>query len=339
MIAILILLRSLLGSLFKSRARITAENILLRHQLNIARRRGPKRARLSNWDRWGLVWVYRIVPDALNAVSLVRPETVIRWHRQGFRAFWRWKSRPRGGRPRIPQELRDLVREMSRAKSPLGCAADPWRVAQARLEVAESTVAKYMVRSGRGRSQTWKTFLHNHAAGRAAMDFLIVPTVGFKLLFVLVILRHQRRRLISLSVTANPTAAWVWHQLIEATPWSHKPHHLLRDRDAVYGRDFRQRAQRVGIDAIATPIHAPKANAVAERVIGTLRRECLDHIIIVDENHLRSVLAEYVGYYNRDRPHRTLGLQTPEPRLRPVTGPIHSRPALNGLHHIYERAA
>jgi transposase InsO family protein len=141
------------------------------------------------------------------------------------------------------------------------------------------------------------------------------------------------------NVTANPTAAWVWRQLIEATPWGRKPRHLLRDRDTVYGRDFRQRAERIGIDAILTPVRSPRANAVAERVIGTLRRECLDHLIILNEQHLASVLGEYVRFYNEDRPHRTLGLHTPDARPRPVTGPIRSRPVLNGLHHAYERTA
>jgi len=135
------------------------------------------------------------------------------------------------------------------------------------------------------------------------------------------------------------TAAWVWRQITEATPWSQKPRHLLRDRDVVYGRDFRQRARRIGIDAIATPIRSPRANASAERVIGTLRRECLDHLIVLDEQHLMAVLREFVAYYNQERPHRTLGLQTPELSLRPVTGPIQSHPVLNGLHHVYTRAA
>jgi transposase InsO family protein len=166
-----------------------------------------------------------------------------------------------------------------------------------------------------------------------------VPTLTFKTLYVLVFIEHGRRALVHVNVTANPTAAWVWRQLIEATPWGHKPRHLLRDRDAVYGRDFRQRARRVGIDSIATPIRTPRANAVIERVIGTLRRECLDHIVALDERDLTSVLAEFVRYYNQDRPHRTLALQTPEVRPRPVTGAVRSRPILNGLHHAYERAA
>ena len=156
---------------------------------------------------------------------------------------------------------------------------------------------------------------------------------------MLVFIAHGRRELVHANVTANPTAAWVWRQLMEATPWGHKPRHMLRDRDAVYGRDFRKRAGHIFIDAVATPIHAPKTNAIAERVIRTLRRQCLDHVIVLDERHLRSVLTEFVRYYNQERPHRTLGLQTPQLKVRPTTGVVRSRPVLNGLHHVYERAA
>jgi Integrase core domain len=147
------------------------------------------------------------------------------------------------------------------------------------------------------------------------------------------------RELVHVNVTATPTAAWVWRQLIEATPWGQKPRHLLRDHDAVYGREFRKHARRIGIDAITTPIRAPQANAIAERVIGTLRRECLDHVIVFDEQHLRSVLTEFVRYYNDERPHRTLRMATPQLKVRPTTGSIRSHPVLNGLHHVYERAA
>ena len=186
---------------------------------------------------------------------------------------------------------------------------------------------------------TWRTFLANHAHHLWAADLFTVPTLTFKTLYVLVFIAHGRRELVHVNVTANPTATWVWRQIIEATPWSNKPRHLLRDRDAVYGHDFRQRARRIGIDSSATPVRSPRANAVAERVIGTLRRECLDHMIVLDEHHLLSVLREFVAYYNSDRPHRTLGLQTPELRPRRTTGPIGSRPVLNGLHHVYERVA
>jgi len=166
-----------------------------------------------------------------------------------------------------------------------------------------------------------------------------VPTLTFKTLYVLVFIDHRRRELVHVNVTANPTAAWVWRQVIEATSWGRTPRHLLRDWDTVYGHDFRQRARRIGIDAVATPVRSPRANAIAERMIGTLRRECLDHLIILDEQHLRSVLSEFVGYYNTERPHRALRLETPEPALRVVKGPVRSRPVLGGLHHVYQRAA
>jgi len=180
----------------------------------------------------------------------------------------------------------------------------------------------------------WRTFLANHAHHLWAADLLTVQTLTFKTLYVLVFIAHGRRELMHVNVTANPTAAWVWRQVIEATPWGRKPRHLLRDRDAVYGRDFRARAERIGMDAIATPVRAPRANAVAERVIGTLRRECLDHLIILNEAHLQSVLREFVGYYDAERPHRTLRLETPEPTLRPIEGRVQCRPVLGGLHHV-----
>ncbi len=216
----------------------------------------------------------------------------------------------------------------------------PWRTSDCRIADSNRSIRRYRWRGpARPPSQTWRTFLANHAHHLWAADLLTVPTLTFKTLYVLIFIAHGRRELVHVNVTAHPTAAWVWRQVIEATPWGRKPRHLLRDRDAVYGRDFRARAERIGSDAIATPVRAPKANAVAERVIGTLRRECLDHVIVVDEQHLQSVLGEFVQYYNQERPHRTLHLLTPEERPRPIAGPTRSRPVLNGLHHVYERAA
>ena len=173
------------------------------------RRRLPSNPKLVVADRLLFVWLDRLFPSALNAVTIIRPETIVRWHRTGFRLYWRWKSRSRGGRPRMPGEIRCLIREMSLANRLWGAPRIHGELLKLGIEVAQSTVGKYMARGGRGRSQTWKTFLHNHSTGIGAMDFLIVPTVGFKLLFVLVILRHERRQLISLSVTANPTAEWI----------------------------------------------------------------------------------------------------------------------------------
>jgi hypothetical protein len=209
MIAFLILLIHVVISPFKTKARLEAEIIMLRHQLNVLRRRVPPKPRLAVADRLVFVWLYRLFPSVLNAIVIVQPETIVRWHRAGFRHYWRWKSRARGGRPKVPMEIQRLIREMSLANRLWGAPRIHGELLKLGIEVAQSTVAKYMARSGRGRSQTWKTFLHNHAAGIGAMDFLIVPTVGFRLLFVLVILRHERRRLISLNVTAHPTAEWI----------------------------------------------------------------------------------------------------------------------------------
>jgi transposase InsO family protein len=208
------------------------------------------------------------------------------------------------------------------------------------LVVSKRSIQRYRRRGpAHPSNQTWRTFLTNHRHHLRAADLLTVQTLTFKTLSVLAFIAHDRRELVHVNVTANPTAAWVWRQLIEATPWGNKPRHLLHDHDAVYGRDFRPRARRIGIDAIATPIASPRANAVIERFLGTLRRECLDHLLILDEQHLRSVLTEFVRYYNLERPHRTLRLETPVPALRSVEGSVRSRPVLGGLHHIYERVA
>jgi len=223
MIEFLILLLHVLVSPFKTQARLEAEIVLLRHQLNVLRQGVPSKPRLTAADRLLFVWLYRLFPSVLNAVTIVQPETVIRWHRTGFRLYWRWKSRSRGGRPKVPVGIRRLIREMSLANRLWGAPRIHGELLKLGIEVAQSTVAKYMGRSGRGRSQTWKTLLQNHAAGMGAMDFLIVPTVGFRLLFVLVILRHERRRLISLSVTDHPTAEWIARQITDAFPWDEAP--------------------------------------------------------------------------------------------------------------------
>ena len=231
MIAFLILFIHVVISPFKTQARLEAEIIMLRHQLNVLRRRVPSNPKLLVADRLLFVWLYRQFPSVLNAVTIIKPGTIVRWHRTGFRLYWRWKSRSRGGRPRIPGEARRLIRKMSVANRLWGAPRIHGELLKLGSEVAQSTVAKYMARGGRGRSQTWKTFLHNHTAGIGAMDFLIAPTAGFRLLFVLVILRHQRRRLISLNVTAHPTAEWIACQIRDAFPWDEAPDYMIRDRD------------------------------------------------------------------------------------------------------------
>jgi transposase InsO family protein len=281
-----------------------------------------------------------LVATGADTLVVVRPESVIRWHRQAWRLFWRWRSRGPSGRPRLSAEVRELIVTMARDNPRWGSERIRGELLKLGLVVSKRSIQRYRRRGpAHPSSQTWRTFLANHAHHLWAADLLTVQTLTFKTLYVLVFIAHGRRELVHLNVTANPTAAWVWRQLIEATPWANKPRHLLRDHDAVYGRDFRQRARRIGIDAIATPIASPRANAIIERFIGTLRRECLDHLILLDEHHLRAVLSEFVQYYNRERPHRTLRLQTPVQVLRSAEGPVQARPVLGGLHHVYERAA
>jgi transposase InsO family protein len=337
MIAFLILFVHVLVSPFRTRARLEAEIVLLRHQLNVLRRRVPSKPKFAAADRLLFVWLHRVFPSVLNAITIVQPETIIRWHRTGFRLYWRWKSRACGGRPKVPMEIRRLIREMSLANRLWGAPRIHGELLKLGMEVAQSTVAKYMVRSGRGRSQTWKTFLHNHAAGMAAMDFLVVPTVGFKLLFVLVILRHQRRRLISLSVTANPKAEWIARQITEAFPWDEAPEYLIRDRDASYGHAVTRRLSAMGIRDHPTAPRSPWQNGHAERLIGSIRRECLDHIVVFGEAHLRRILAAYAGYYNELRTHLSLSKDSPAHRPIHRYGQITAWPILGGLHHQYCR--
>ncbi len=337
MIEFLSLVAHILVSPFKTRARLEAEIVLLRHQLNVLRRRIPSKPKLAVVDRLLFVWLYRLFPSVLTATTIVKPETIIRWHRTGFRLYWRWKSRSRGGRPKVPLEIRRLIREMSLANRLWGAPRIHGELLKLGIDVAQSTVAKYMAKSGRGRSQTWKTFLQNHAAGISAMDFLIVPTIGFKLLFVLVLLRHQRRRLISLTVTANPTSEWIARQITDAFPWNEAPDYLIRDRDGSYGHAVTRRLSAMGIRDHPTAPRSPWQNGHAERLIGSIHRECLDHIVVCGEDHLRRILAAYSGYYNELRTH--LSLEKDSAGDRPVQryGQVIARSILGGLHHQYGR--
>ena len=208
-------------------------------------------------------------------------------------------------------------------------------------DISAETVRRYRLQARRRPpSQRWRTFLTNHRHVIWAADFLTVPTLTWGTLHVFFVISHARRRIEHVNVTAHPTAPWVWQQMIEATAWNRGPRYLIRDRDRAYGRDFIARAKRLGIETVLTPIRAPQANGVAERMVGTFRRECLDHIIPLSERHLCRVVAEYVAYYNGTRPHRTLALETPEgPRPVQRRGPVTAIAVLGGLHHRYERAA
>jgi len=249
--------------------------------MNVLRLRIPWKPKLSVADRLLFVWLDRLFPSVLSAVTIVQPETIIRWHRAGFRLYWRWKSRSRGGRPKVPLEIRRLIREMSLANRLWGAPRIHGELLKLGIDIAQSTVAKYMARGGRGRSQTWKTFLHNHSTGIAAMDFLVVPTVGFKLLFVLVILRHQRRRLISLTVTTNPTAEWISRQITEAFPWNEAPKYLIRDRDASYGHAVTSRLAAMGIR------DHPVVSRIFRTLVGGLLRLSDRCVALLEQLHIQ----------------------------------------------------
>ena len=337
MVGMVGLLFGWLSSLLKSRRRLQAENLVLRHQINILRRQSPRRTRLPNSDRLVFVWLYRLCPTVVDAVAIIRPETLIRWHRRGFRAFWRWKSRSRGGRPAVPTEIRELIREMSRANWLWGAPRIHGELLKLGIEVAESTVAKYMVKRPRRPGQSWAAFLRNHSDGIAAVDLFVVPTIGFKLLYGLVILGHGRRRLIRYAVTAHPTAEWIARQIVEAFPWDEAPEYLVRDRDAVYGEVVKRRLRGLGIRDRPTAPHSPWQNAYVERLIGSIRRECIDHFIVFGATHLHRIMSAYASYYNQARTHLALRKDAPIARSIERFGHIIAEPVVAGLHHRYAR--
>jgi transposase InsO family protein len=323
--------------LFRSRASLQVEILTLRHQLNVLRRKSPQRLAFTSIDRLVFAGLYRLAPGVLDALVIVRPETVIRWHRAGFRAYWRWKSRPRGGRPKTPLEIRHLIHEMSLANPLWGAPRIHGELLKLGIDVGQTTVAKYMARGRRPPSQGWKTFLHNHADGIASMDLFVVPTLSFRLLYGLLILHHDRRQILWLGVTAHPTAEWISRQLTEAYGWNVQPRYIVvRDRDAVYGDVFIRRLRAMGIRDRPTAARSPWQNGYCERAIGSIRRECLDHVVF-GERHLRHLLRSYTTYYNAARTHLSVNKDALLPRTVHSVGRILPTPFLGGLHHLYVR--
>src|SRR5271155_3082071 len=264
---------------FRSRAALQAEILALRHQLLVLQRSTRSRkVRLSAADRLLWVWLSRLWGGWRSALVIVKPETVIAWHRLGFRLYWSWKSRHPQGRPSVSREVIDLIRKMSLTNSRWGAPRIRGELLKLGFDIAESTVAKYMIRRRRPPSQTWRTFLANHTQDMVSSDFFVVPTVFFRVLFVLVILSHDRRRPVHVAVTEYPTSEWVTHQLLEAFPWDSAPRYLLRDRDGSYGERFSKAARLLGIRQVLTVPQSPWQNPYVERLIGSIRRECLDHV-------------------------------------------------------------
>ena len=337
MIALIRVVLAVLASPFESKGRLEAENAVLRHQLIVLRRKLKGRARLTNNDRYFFVWMYRWFPTILKVVTIVQPETLVRWHRAGFRRHWRWKSRSRGGRPQVELEPRTLIRQMSMENQLWGAPRIHGELLKLGFSVAQSSVAKYMVKRCGPPSQGWRTFLRNHAPDIAAMDLFVVPTIGFKLLYGFVIVRIHRRDLVWINVTANPTAEWVARQITEAFPWDGAARYMIRDRDRIYGTVVTRRLRAMGIRDKPIAPASPWQNGFAERLIGSIRRECLDHIIVIGEAHLRRTLKSYADYYNSVRTHRSLHKDAPISRPIHQTGIICSQPILGGLHHHYVR--
>ena len=336
MLAVLHSFAMFIVDLFKSPRRLEAENLFLRHQLSIALRRAPPRLRLRGSDRALLVWMTWRWPSLLSAAQVVQPETILRWHRAGFTAFWRWKSRRRAGRPKIDRGLRDLIRRMSSENPKWGASRIHGELLMLGFEVAQSTVSKYMVQGG-PRSQGWKTFLRNHAQAIAAIDLCVVPTLSFERLFAFLVLGHGRRQLLWFEVTRHPTAEWLARQITEAFPWASAPTYLVRDNDRAYGHVFTSRVRAMGIRDRPISPGSPWQNPYVERLIGTVRRQCLDRMLILGEAHLRQILSSYAAYYNQVRTHLALGKDTPLGRAVHRSGAIVAIPILSGLHHHYVR--
>jgi transposase InsO family protein len=303
MIGLLCFVLAVWASPFKSKIGLAAENAALRHQLIVLRRKLRGRVQLANSDRWFLVQLYRWFPSILKVLTIIRPETLVRWHRAGFRSYWRWKSRSLGGRPRIEADLRALIRRMSIENPLWGAPRIHGELLKLGFKIAQSSVAKYMVKRRGPPSQEWRTFLCNHAPDIAAMDLFVVPTIGFSLLYAFVIVRLDRRNLVWINVTTNPTAEWVARQMTEAFPWDDAPKYLIRDRDRIYGAVVTRRLRAMGIRDKPTAPASPWQNGFAERLIGSIRRECLDHIIVFGEAHLCRILRSYACYYNHASQH------------------------------------
>jgi hypothetical protein len=323
--------------LFRSRSRLQVEILVLRQQLIVLRRTAPTRVRLRALDRLLFVLLYRLWPGILDSVAVIQPDTIVRWHRRGFRALWWWKSRRRLGRPGIAKDMRDLIREISRINPLWGAPRIHGELLKLGIDVAQSTVAKYMSRTRRPPSQSWRTFLHNHAGAIASIDLFVVPTIALRMLFGFVVLHHGRRQLVHVGGTAHPTAEWLSHQISEAFHWDRAPRHLICDRDGTFGEIFKQRLHAMGIRDRPTAPRSPWQNAYVERLIGSIRRECLDHLIIVDERHLRRLLRDYANYYNRLRTHLSLNKDAPLGRPVQSHGVLCRLPHFGGLHHSFVR--
>ena len=341
MSSLFVALFALVTSSFRSRVALQAEILALRHQLAVFQKNAPRRLRLQRSDR--LLWVLlsRWWPGWRRSLHIVRPDTVIAWHRRAFAWYWTRKSRRRPGRPNVSAEIRDLIRDMSQANPLWGAPRIHGELLKLGIDVAQSTVAKYLRRPRKTPSQTWRTFLTNHMEQMASIDFFLVPTATFRILFVFVVLSHARRRVLHFQVTQHPSQEWTMQQMREAFPWDHGCGYLLRDRDAIYGGDLVAMTKGLGMEEVITAPRSPWQNPYVERLIGSVRRECLNHVIVWKERSLRRTLQSYFAYYQRSRTHLALAKDAPESRVveKPERGRVVAISQVGGLHHRYQRQA
>jgi putative transposase len=340
MITLLLHLLRLLPFLCGGHRLLALENLALRQQLAVYKRT-VTRPPLRRTDRLFWVGLATVWAGWRQSLVIVTPNTVLRWQRRRFRAYWtRLSGRAIGGRPPVNAEIRTLVTRMATANPLWGAPRIHGELAKLGIDVAERTVSRLLPKRRSPPSQTWRTFLTNHVRDLVSIDFFTVPTARLRVLFVLVVLAHDRRRVVHFNVTEHPTAAWTAQQVVDAFPDDSAPSYLLRDRDQVFGQQFRHRMKGMGIEEVLTAPHSPWQNPFAERLIGSIRRECLNHVLVLGEKHLRRVLTAYFVYYHRARTHLSLDKDAPDGRpIEPADRGIIPIPQVGGLHHRYVRRA
>jgi len=341
MITLLLHLLRLFPFLFGSHRQLAVENLALRQQLAVYKRT-TARPKLRTTDRLFWIWLARVWAGWRQPLVIVTPDTVLRWQRRRFREYWtKLSGRPTGGRPAVHAEIKALITRMATANPLWGAPRIHGEFLKLGIHVAERTVSRLMPKRRPRPSQTWRTFLDNHVRGLVSLDFFTVPTARLRVLFVLVVLAHHRRRVVHFNVTEHPTAHWTAQQIVDAFPDASAPPYLLRDRDQVYGQQFRHRVKGLGIDEVLTAPHSPWQNPFAERLIGSVRRECLNHTVVLGERHLRRILTHYFAYYHRARTHLSLDKNAPDvrPVELPAAGRIVQISEVGGLHHRYVRRA
>jgi putative transposase len=341
MITLLLHLFRVLPFLFGGHRRLARENLALQQQLAVYKRT-VIRPPLRPTDRLFWVALARVWADWRRPLVIVTPDTVLRWQRRRFRQYWtKLSAQPTGCRPPVNAEIKALVRRMATANPLWGAPRIHAELLKLGIDVSERTVSRLMPKRRTPPSQTWRAFLDNHVRDLVALDFFTVPTVGLRVLFVLVVLTHHRRRVVHFNVTEHPTARWTAQQIVNAFPDDSAPSYLLHDRDQVYGEEFRRRVKGLRIEEVLTAPHSPWQNPFAERLIGSIRRECLNHVLVLSERHLRRVLVRYFAYYHQARTHLSLAKDAPDSRPiePPERGTITPIPEVGGLHHRYVRRA